>query len=162
MILLYVKDDTFSGFSQVINQCKTSCLQVAAEDAFGLSSLAIQTSYKTEFSTRIKQRKNLKELLPILFPYIMIHCSIKGSWWKEDKQYYFWDMKLLAPFVVSLETESSRSSSHYQTPMHHWKIAKLQLKYLNTMVEVACVMVEHNSYIYDFIKATFKSNYSWS
>lgn len=79
MILLYVKDDTFSGFSQVINQCKTSCLQVAAEDAFGLSSLAIQTSYKTEFSTRIKQRKNLKELLPILFPYIMIHCSIKGS-----------------------------------------------------------------------------------
>ena len=51
MMLLYVKGANHSGFSSVIHQCKTSCLQVAGEDTFGLS-LAIQIFHKTEFSIR--------------------------------------------------------------------------------------------------------------
>ena len=57
MMLVYVKGANHSGFSSVINQRKTSCLQVAGEDAFGLSSLAKQTCHKAEFSIRTQQRQ---------------------------------------------------------------------------------------------------------
>lgn len=66
MMLVHVKGANHSGFSSVINHCKTSCLQVAGEDALGLSSSAIQICHMTEFSIRTQQRQFLKELLPII------------------------------------------------------------------------------------------------
>lgn len=54
-----------SGFLGVINQRKTSCLQIAGEDAFGLPSLAIQVGYKAEFSIKIKRKFFFRELLYI-------------------------------------------------------------------------------------------------
>lgn len=92
MMLLYIKGANHLGFSSVINQNKTSCLQVAREDTFGLSSLAIQTCHRTEFSIRIQQRKILKELLPIIpskYNDILFHKrQSKICQWKEDKHYF--------------------------------------------------------------------------